>query len=125
VARWRIYYDDGSTYSDTDGPVELAPCDGVLVVVQHDPDVGVERLFYKHFYCWSVEHQRWLGVGDERAPGDGHWGLFDYLRRPGWKKFVAGRTVPYSLWARVHAAAISDPDFQMKSALLPTEEGVR
>lgn len=117
---WRIYYDDGSTYSDDDGPVENAPCDGVIVVAQRDLDVGVERLFFKHFYAWS--DGRWLGLGDQRAPSDGHWGLFDYLRRPGWKKFVAGRTVPFAVFSSVLERAMSDSDFEAKTALLPTEE---
>lgn len=117
--RWRVYYDDGRTY---DGPVELAPCDGVQVVVQQDQTAGVERLYYKHFYVWSFEFSRWLGLGDQRAPGDGHWGLFDYLRRPGWKKIIAGRTVPYHTFSLILDIAQRDPDFQMKSAILPTEE---
>lgn len=119
--KWRIYYDSGETYSDVDGAITNAPCDGVQVVVQFDPDVGVERLFYKHFYVWSWEHQRWLGLGDQRAPSDGHWGLFDYLRQPGWKKIVAGRTVPYSVFSKVLEKAVQDPDFAVKSAYLPDE----
>jgi len=117
---WRVYYDDGSTYA---GPVELAPCDGVMVVIQHDAVVGVERLYYKHFYAWSTEHQRWLGLGDQRAPGDGHWGLHDYLRQPGWKKLIAGRTVPYEVFTAILDRAQRDPDFAGKNAILPTEEG--
>lgn len=117
---WRIYYDDGSTYSDADGPVELAPCTGVLVIVQRDPRVGVVRWFHKHHYAW--DHAQWLGLGDERAPGDGLWGLVDYLSRPGWKKVLSGRTVPYAAWTSVLNQAMTDPDFQDKSALLPTEE---
>ena len=31
---WRIYYDDGSTYSDEDGPFDAAPIEGVLAVVE-------------------------------------------------------------------------------------------
>lgn len=121
--RWRIYYDNGSTYSDEDGPVEHAPCNGVMVVVQLDPTVGIERLYYKHFYVWSHEFGRWLGLGDQRAPGDGHWGLFDYLARPGWCKVTAGRTVPYDVFAAILDRAQRDPAFQAKSAILPTEEG--
>lgn len=123
MVHWRIYYDDGSTYSNVDGPVERAPCLGVMVVVQRDRTVEVERLYYKHFYVWSHEYDRWLGLGDQRAPGDGHFGLYDYLTQPGWKKVLAGRTVPYDLFSRILDRAQQDPDLRLKSAILPTEEG--
>jgi hypothetical protein len=31
---FRIYYDDGSTWDDSDGPFESAPLEGVLAVVE-------------------------------------------------------------------------------------------
>lgn len=117
--RWRIYYDDGATYSDEDGPVELAPCDGVIAIAQADATVGREILHAKHFYVW--DGGRWLPVGDQSAPGDGHWGLFDYLRRPGWRKLVAGRTVRHEVYSRVYQRAMTDPDLPPKSARLPLE----
>lgn len=117
--RWRIYYQDGSTYSDVDGPVEHAPCDGVQAIVQRDATVGREVLALKHFYAWDVD--RWRGLGDQVGGGDAGYGLFVYLRRPGWKKIVAGETVDYAVYSRCKHAADTDPDFPPKSALLPTE----
>jgi hypothetical protein len=36
---WRIFYDDGSTYSSDDGAWNNAPADGVLVVIEKvEPD---------------------------------------------------------------------------------------
>ena len=121
--RWRIYYCDGTTFSDEAGPAEPAPCDGVMVVVQRDLTAEIERLYYKHFYVWSTRYDCWLGLGDQRAPGDGHHGLYSYLRQPGWKKVLNGETVPYHVFTRVLDRAINDPDFPPKSAILPTEEG--
>lgn len=116
---WRVYYDDGATFSDADGPVESAPCDGVIVIVQADRDVGRELLHRKHFYYW--ERGKWWPCGDILAPGDGQYGLYDYLRRPGWKKIVSGRNVEHSTFSRLFEIARTDPDFPLKSALLPTE----
>jgi hypothetical protein len=120
---WRIYYSDGSTYSSEDGPVELAPTVGVQVVLQYSRAAQVERLYYKHFYVWSAQYDCWLPIGDQRAPGDGHFGLVHYLMTPGWKKVLNGESLPYEAFERVLDRAVRDPDFQNKSAILPTEEG--
>jgi hypothetical protein len=41
VARWRIFYDDGSTYGSDDGPWADAPSDGVLYVLIQKADADV------------------------------------------------------------------------------------
>lgn len=41
---WRIYYADGSTWNDENGPWAKAPRDGVIAVVVADPDYG--RIVY-------------------------------------------------------------------------------
>lgn len=105
---YRIYYDDGSTY---DREVELAPCDGVIIIVQDDPDVGREILHIKDFYYW--EHGRWWGCD--------HYGMEDYLRRPGWKKVVAGRNTFYQNYSDLYDRANKDEDFPPKSAFGLTE----
>lgn len=108
MRRWRIYYDDGSTY---DASIEAAPCDGVIVVVQDDADVGRELLHMKDFYVW--DHGRWFGCD--------RYGLEDYLRRPGWKKMIAGRnTTPANYHALMERARV-DPDFPGKTARLVGE----
>lgn len=109
---YRVFYDDGSTY---DGAVELAPCEGVIIVVQDDPDVGRELLHIKDFYYW--EHGRWWGAD--------RWGMEDYLRRPGWKKVLAGRNTSYANYSALYDRANHDPDFPPKSAFLLTEEPKR
>lgn len=121
--QWRIYYADGSTYSDEQGSVECAPGTGVEVILQRSASAGVERLYYKHFYVWSHPYACWLPIGDQRAPGDGNFGLVHYLAAPGWKKVISGETLPYEAFERILSRALRDPDFQGKSAILPTEEG--
>lgn len=34
VGKWKIYYDDDTTFSSEDGSWEEAPLDGVLVIIQ-------------------------------------------------------------------------------------------
>jgi hypothetical protein len=109
--RWRVYYDDGTTY---DGDVWTAPCDGVQVLVQRDDAagdlyaVGRELLFDADFYCWRVEAERWFRCD--------LYGLFDYLRSPGMKKIVAGRTAPRDAYKGALLRAQADPDFPVKTA---------
>jgi len=109
---YRIYYDDDSTY---DGAVQLAPCEGVVVIVQEDTNVGREVLHIKDFYYH--EHGRWWGSD--------RWGMEDYLRRPGWRKIVAGRNTSYANYSTLYDKASRDPDFPPKSGLLLTEEPKR
>lgn len=108
MTAWRVYYEDGSTYH---GAVENAPCDGVIVIVQRDPDVGRELLHLKDHYYW--ERARWWGCD--------RYGLEDYLRRPGWKKVLAGRNTEYANYSALYDRANRDLDFPPKSALLLTE----
>lgn len=106
MPEWRIYYADGSTY---DGVVERAPGDGVVGIVRRDVDPadfpytnGRELLYGKDHYWWSVD--RWLG-GDS-------YGRDDYLRQPGWKKVIAGRTLPRVQFESVKQRMETDPEFQ-------------
>lgn len=117
--RWRVYYDSGSTYSDEDGPPELAPCLGVVVIAQIDRDVGRELLCRKHFYYW--ERGKWWPCGDLHTPGDGGFGLYDYLTRPGWRKVLTGRNVEHAVFSSTFERARTDPGLPAKSARLPGE----
>lgn len=108
--RWRIFYDNGATF---DGPVELAPGDGVIGIVREDVSPadfpytnGRELLYGKDHYWWNGE--RWLG-GDS-------YGRDDYLRQPGWRKVIAGRTVPRVQFESVKQRMETDPEFTQMSA---------
>jgi hypothetical protein len=117
VVRFRIYYDDGTTY---DGDPWMAPCDGVQIIVQKDDAagdpyaVGRELLYDTDFYCWRVEQQQWFKCD--------LYGMFDYLRAPGPKKVLAGRTALRSAYKAAIVRAIQDPDFPLKSAKQAGEE---
>lgn len=108
--RWRIYYDGGT--ADWRQAVETIPGEGVIAIVQADDTpgdpyaVGRQVLFDRDFYWWE---------GDGWVMGDAY-GLFDYLRRPGWKKIVAGRTVDRRRYKATLTQAVTDPDFPVKTA---------
>jgi hypothetical protein len=112
MAQWIIFYDDGSSFTDADGPPENAPRDGVQVVSAYDKGVG--RLVWHSFdfYCWQ----------------DGEWvprsqrGLFDYLREPGATKIVLqGRAVAYRTFTAAYQKAIDDTRLPAKNGMDPRE----
>jgi hypothetical protein len=103
---WRIYYGNGSTYSNEDGPLEEAPGPGVQVIVASDETVGRYLLHRQDNYWWTG--QEWLG-GDR-------FGLWDYLQRSGWKKVLFGRMITDSQFREIFDTALNDPDFPRKSA---------
>jgi hypothetical protein len=109
--RWCIHYDDGTAYRSTDGPLDRAPCDGVIVIAQEDVDVGRELLHLKDFYYW--DRDRWFGSD--------RYGMEDYLRRPGWKKIVAGRNTTPAQYHTLMDRARLDPWLPAKSARLTGE----
>lgn len=92
-----------------------APCDGVIVVAQEDEDCGRELLHLKDYYYF--ERGRWFGAD--------RYGMEDYLRRPGWKKVVAGRNTEYRNYAAIYERARTGPGLPPKSARLVGEEPKR
>ena len=82
--RWRLYYEDGSTYGDEDGEPWHAPKSGAQAVVVHDPAVGYVTLKGSDFYCydpaWDCPVWRNMDV----------WGMQEYMREPGPRCVVFG-----------------------------------
>lgn len=111
MPRWRIYYDDGRTCDSSSSPLEHVSCDGVIVIAQEDGDVGRELLHLKDFYYW--DSGKWYGCDC--------YGLFDYLRRPGWKKMVAGRNTTHANYHALMDRARLDPWLPFKTARLTGE----
>ena len=108
---WRIYYGDGATFSDADGPPSDAPALDVQAIVFRDETPGaanVGRFVLQGFDFYWHDEGEWFG-GEL-------FGLFDYLQRPGAKAVKFGRTRPNRAFADVLERAVSDPDFPAKSA---------
>lgn len=84
--RWRIYYGDGSTYSDRDGLPELAPNTNAQVVAREFPNnaKGYALMHSKDAFVWR--EGRWDGVDT--------MGLWDYIiEHQGWQKIILGRSI--------------------------------
>ncbi len=103
--RWRIYYGDGSTWSDQDGPPELCPTLDVQIIVQMAPTRvlmhgGAGNPF--HGYYW-YEDGVWT-LGDL-------FGMWDYLSRPGWRLVRFGRSIDTARFHDTVRRVIADLDF--------------
>jgi hypothetical protein len=104
MARWRIYYDDGTTISDNDCPVWSVPAVGVQVIAQpkdgREDDDRNSLIRGKDFYWWREDWQCWI-MGDQA-------GLYDYLMNiDGPKKVLFGRSMlrEDDFWAVVRRAS--------------------
>jgi len=115
--RWRVYYDDGTTADSATTAIPDVPVDGVIVIAQaHDDPAdptrgGRELLSDRDFYYW--EHTRWYKADA--------YGRDDYLRRPGWKRVLAGRNTTSANYHALLVRALTDPDLPPKSAGLASE----
>jgi hypothetical protein len=105
---WRIFYDDGSTFSNADGPPEASPGYGVLAIEQQrEGAVGSERedspLASQDFYIFRTDYDCWIEVHQE--------GLIDHLVTAAHqvRAVRAGRTVPRRIFKRVLHSVPVDP----------------
>jgi hypothetical protein len=124
--RWKLWYADGSTFTDGDGTWLDAPALGVLVLATEDPDVGRELDHGPRgeFYAWWPDASKPWGF--DRT------GLLDYLHAVGWPPTTllgavsladlsaagvkVGRSVDNDRWRGILSAAVNDPYLPPKSA---------
>lgn len=112
--RWRVYYDDGSTFDDRAGLPWEAPGLGVQVIVQRHPAVGREILTRFDWYYWRVDLGVWWASD--------LFGLLDQLTSDTANRVRAVRAGRNArAYASVLAMAEGDPDFPRKSARLEGE----
>jgi hypothetical protein len=109
MMKWRVYYGDGSTFSNEDGDPSEAPALNVQIIIVRDDDphsqLGRYAVHKFDFYWW--DDPDWFG-GEL-------FGLFDYLSRPGHKRVLFGRTVGNADFQAIVDRALADPDFIRKS----------
>lgn len=115
---WRIYYAGGETYSDLDGPWELAPATGVVVVVVRDPTGVWGRWVHSGYVPPSpVGYPRGNEFFVKRPAEAEPWATNELglrlFRREGWpeENIKYGAMVPQEEWQAIQAAAVADPDF--------------
>jgi len=95
---WRLYYGDGSAFSNLDGLPEQAPCVNVMCVAYYDGD-NRRRLAHSADY-YFYEDGRWYSVD--------LFGLWDYLSRPGLKTVKFGRMIGDGQYRLVMQQAMTD-----------------
>lgn len=119
MVRWRIYFDSGAVADDGTHAVEDVPGEGVIVIAQAHDDPGDpirsgrQLLYDTDFYYWEA---RWYKCDA--------YGRDDYLRRPGWRKVLAGRNTTTANYHALLTRALTDPDLPTKSAWSPGERRV-
>lgn len=73
VTQWKIFYNDGTTYSDKNGLPKSAPIDGVLLIVQKGTGLedGQFILNGGEYYYWDNEiwKQKWFDPVSGSARG--------------------------------------------------------
>ena len=107
---WKIYYNDGSTYSDHDGDAFDAPGRGVQVIVIVDKDHGWRTQCGEHNYVWDKRgrYSAWWGCNDT--------GLLLYLLDPGPRKVIFGTQISRREFDMIFGKASQDPDFPEKTS---------
>ena len=111
---WKIYYNGGKSYCDSDGPVEDAPYHGVLAVAFEDLTSGpynTGRRYRTNFDYYGYHPTFWSGTNT----------LDSYLAQPGWKKVVQGLWVPDDEWHVLEASLDADQYLPLKTARAPME----
>ena len=114
MINWRIYYEDGTTFTNLDGGPEDAPAFGMLMVVQHDDDVGRLVMHAWDWFYWRADHQQWWGADI--------YGLLDQLlhNKP-ISALKQGRNTHTATYKAILQKAIEDPDFMPKSGNIQGE----
>lgn len=102
---WRIYYDDGGTFSSADGTPACAPPFGVVAIVQPEPTV--KRVIASGFdwYYYVDSEQQWWG-------GDLAGVLDRMLHRKPVEYLLMGRSVDHATYHEIMRRADEDPDFR-------------
>jgi hypothetical protein len=95
---WKIYYGDGSTFSNEDGPAEKAPCGRVIAVAFYDQD-------NRRRVCHQADYYIWDGVRWYSADINGY---MQYMLEPGFKVVKFGREIGDLKYREVMTFALSD-----------------
>jgi hypothetical protein len=109
VLRFRIYYADGSIYSDSDGSPFDAPGGNALVIAQENHAHGRVILAspFKGYFCWS---------GAEWWECDA-FGFMQYMLAKGERKVVFGTNAYDAVYNAAVARAVADDYLPRKSAM--------
>ncbi len=112
--RWKIFYTDGSTFSNADGTPEEAPGGGVVAIAQEDETVGVLIHRGNDYYAFDKQYGGWYGL-DEK-------GFTQYVCRPGLKIIKLGESMDTGRFRALFTRIQADHELPNKSAFYPWEE---
>ena len=115
---WAILYADGSVFTNLDGPPENAPRQGVQIVYNLDPNVGLrEEQTRVGFWGWRDAYG-WVAFQTES-------GFWDYAFESGIRQITLfGRTLPESEWWALRATAVETAMNAIRSGILPRHKGI-
>ena len=109
MLEWKIFYSDGSEFSNQDGDPSQAPGDGVIAIAQRDMEADPFIHQGSDFYLFDLDlFEGWGGVDQ--------FGLAQYLSEPGYKIIKMGRLIGTEKWKRLLAKVRSDPGLGEKTA---------
>lgn len=115
MIKWRIYYDDFSTFDSTMGQPWESPGRGVVCIVQVDPNhpnynVNTQILRGHPYYWFDIEWGYWM-----HSDRDGVLDQFISDRKDVKKALKQGRWASYADYHAIVDLAKKDPDFLEKS----------
>ena len=110
--KWRIYYDDRTTFDSLNGEPEDAPAFGIQCIVEHDDDVGRTIINGFDWYYYHPESGKWWG-------SDIHGLLDKLLFRIGVTALLQGRN--HADYHEIYQLALDDPDFPSKAGKVARE----
>lgn len=115
--KWKIWYADGSTFSDENGSHEEAPGVGVIGIAQPEKWTGTTVVRQFDWYYWNAEDGYWFGA-------DIH-GLMDKLvrdRKGHIRAIKMGEMIGWDAYEGIIRKAMTDPDMPPKTAKLKLEK---
>ena len=100
---WRIYYDNGTTFDNTQGEPQDAPTIGVICI-KHFIENEWRIQAFTDYYIWELG-QEWWGAD---APG-----FWQYMFKPGLKVVKFGTNIPDEPFQKIVARAREDTEHGM------------
>ncbi len=101
---WRIYYDDGSTFDNSQGSPQDVPAYGVICIVYQNELIGRTIMQRKDWYYYASDEGQWWG-------SDLHGVLDRLLHRLPTIALCQGRNVSNKTYSKIMGMADKDPDF--------------
>lgn len=97
MIEWKIYYGDGSTFSNLEGNPEDAPCGNVQRIAYYDEDGRRRQAHDRDYYIYD---KNWYAADII--------GFYQYMSEPGFKIVKFGRMLPDSKYREISSFVDND-----------------